>query len=172
MVNRRDIEAMIGVLAVTEGHLLAGHMDDRTWAKLATHLVESGAMESRPDARPLSAGLVARAMDALILRLRFALGEYDSNSDRTPEATAHVMRFPTEAQAVSCMNDLRDSATDVYLEPDPDTDEVLLYAVYAELMPDSGFLSREQELMRVAQLHAGTYTGSQGAPASRNDLPD
>jgi hypothetical protein len=68
----------------------------------------------------------------LILRLRFALGEYDSDSDRPPEATAHVLRIPTEAPAVSCKNELQDSATDVHSEPDPDKTGLRLFAVYSE----------------------------------------
>lgn len=171
LVERGDIEAMIGILAVTKGSLLAGRMDDRTCAKLGTHLVEASALKPPPDGSPLSAGLVARAMDGLILRLRFALGEYDSNSDQTPVATAHVMRFPTEAQAVSCMSALLDSATDVHVEPDPDTGDLRLHAVYPELMPDAGFLRREKDLMEEARLHGGTYTGSQTAPTRRTDLP-
>jgi hypothetical protein len=156
---------MIGIVANIEGNLLGGHVDEKTAAKFATKFVDAGLLATEIDGSLPSAGRVAVAMDRLIIRLRFALGEYDSEPEPAPEATAHMLLFPTEAQAVNCKNDLLDSATDIHIEPHPAKPGWQLYAGYPELAPDSGFLSRERELQATARRFGGVYSGSQGPPS-------
>jgi hypothetical protein len=162
-VQHRDVEVMIGILAITLGNLLGGQVDDKEAAKLSARFVDSGLLETDRDGNPPSAGRAARAMDALILRLQFALGEYDSETDPVPEGTAHLLRFSSEAEAASCVGELRDSAIRVRVEPDPDTGDALLYAVYAELAPDPGFWNRERGLQAMARRFGAAYIGSQSA---------
>lgn len=156
---------MIGIVAIIEGNLLGGHVDEKTAAKFAARFVDAGLLATEIDGSLPSAGRVAVAMDTLIIRLRYALGEHDSDPDPGPEATAHVLLFPTKAQAINCKNELLDTATDIHIEPHPAKPGWQLYAVYPELAPDTEFLSRERELQATARRLGGVYSGSQGPPS-------
>jgi len=64
-ISKVDAVALIGVLAVLQGHALAGDLDGRIIVKLSERV---GVREPAE----LQAGL-----DGLNQRLRFALGDYD-----------------------------------------------------------------------------------------------
>jgi hypothetical protein len=66
-LDERDAEALIGVMAVLEGHLVAGDLDPHVVGSLSERLVGPGAG---------AAGLRV-ALSNLNHRLRYVLGEYD-----------------------------------------------------------------------------------------------
>jgi hypothetical protein len=67
-IAKDDAAALIGVLAVLQGHALAGDLDGRLVARLSRRAGGPGG----------SAGLAA-ALDGLNQRLRYALGEYEAS---------------------------------------------------------------------------------------------
>jgi hypothetical protein len=137
-VRRADVEVLIGIAARVDGELKGGALDAEMAARLATWFVDRGHLERGEDGTLPSAGRVTVAMDNLIERLRFALGEYDSEPDQVPEATAHTLYFPTEASAAECKAELVKDAMDVLVVPEVDRPGWRLYAVYPELSPDPG----------------------------------
>ena len=66
-LGRRDAEALIGVMAVLEGHLVAGDLDPHAIDSLSERLVGPGAGASE----------LLVALGNLIQRLRYVLGEHD-----------------------------------------------------------------------------------------------
>ena len=133
-------------------------------AGFSARLVAGGHLERGEDGILPSAGRVSVAMDNLIERLRFALGEYDSEPSSSPEATAHILRFPTEASAAECKAELVGDAIDILVVPEVDQPGWRLYAVYPELSPDPDFRSRSRAMDAVAQRFGGAYSGSHAPP--------
>jgi len=132
--------------------------------ELTARQISLSLLDATPDGTLPSAGRVAVAMDGVIGRLRFALGEYESEPPPGSELTAHVLRFPTEAQARKCQVELLDGAIAVLVEADAETTDWRLYAVYPELAPDPGFRSRERALEATVRRLGGVYSGSQSPP--------
>ena len=66
-LGRRDAEALIGLLAVLEGHLVAGHLGPHVADSLSERLVGPGA----------GAAELRVALSSLNQRMRYVLGEYD-----------------------------------------------------------------------------------------------
>lgn len=71
-LSRKDTAALVGVLAVLEGGLLAEQLDSATARKVAERLVREGLLVEDWTSRDLS-----KSLHALNQRLRTALGEYD-----------------------------------------------------------------------------------------------
>jgi hypothetical protein len=71
-VSRQDIAALVGVLAVLEGGLLAEQLDETTARKVADRLLREGLLVE--DWAPHD---LHQCLHDLNQRLRFALGEYD-----------------------------------------------------------------------------------------------
>jgi len=70
---RRDAEALIGIVAVLDGVIWGGSLDEWTTSKVAERLVQQGLLtadHNRDD--------VHQALDDLNQRLRYAVGDYDS----------------------------------------------------------------------------------------------
>jgi len=69
----RDTEALIGILAVLDGVIWGGRLDEWTTSKVAERLVQQGLLtadHNRDD--------VHQALEDLNQRLRYAVGEYDN----------------------------------------------------------------------------------------------
>ena len=66
-LGKQDAAALIGLLAVLEGHLITGDLDPHVVARLSGRLVGSGA----------GAAELRVALSTLDRRLRYVLGEYD-----------------------------------------------------------------------------------------------
>jgi len=78
-VQRRDAEVLIGILAVLDGVIWGGSLDEWTTGKVAERLVRNGMLAADHDRHD-----VHRALDDLNQRLRYAVGEYDSAPSSVP----------------------------------------------------------------------------------------
>jgi len=78
-LQRRDAEVLIGILAVLDGEIWGGSLDERTTSKVAERLVQHGLFTADH-----SRNEVHQALDDLNQRLRYALGEYDSPPPSVP----------------------------------------------------------------------------------------
>jgi hypothetical protein len=72
-VAPEDMAVLIGILAVLEGHLLAGDLPDHLTRRLAERFRRLGMLPEPGDEVAVRA-----ALDGLNHRLRSALGEYDA----------------------------------------------------------------------------------------------
>jgi hypothetical protein len=72
-VAPEDMAVLIGILAVLEGHLLAGDVPDHLTRRLAERFRRLGMLPEPGDEVSLR-----EALDGLNHRLRSALGEYDA----------------------------------------------------------------------------------------------
>ena len=69
----RDTEVLIGILAVLDGVIWGGRLDEWTTSKVAERLVQQGLLTADHNRND-----VHQALDALNQRLRHAVGDYDS----------------------------------------------------------------------------------------------
>jgi hypothetical protein len=72
-LQRRDAEVLIAILAVLDGVIWGGSLDEWTTNKVAERLVRHGLLASDPNRND-----VHRAFDDLNQRLRYAVGDYES----------------------------------------------------------------------------------------------
>ena len=72
-LQRRDAEVLIGILAVLDGVIWGGRLDEWTTSKVAERLVQQGLLTADHNRND-----VHHALDALNQRLRHAVGDYDS----------------------------------------------------------------------------------------------
>ena len=72
-VQRRDAEVLIGILAVLDGVVWGGSLDEWTTSKVAERFVQQGLLTADHNRHD-----VHRALNDLNQRLRYAVGEYDS----------------------------------------------------------------------------------------------
>lgn len=112
----RDIEVMIGLLAVLEGHLLGRDVSPELTSTLIARFTRAGLLRPGADGEAPSAGQLARALEAMIQRLRVGLGEYDAEPATSSTLTAHVLAFPAEADAHRCKEALAEEAVVAFLE--------------------------------------------------------
>jgi len=70
-MHRRDLSALIGLLAILEGHLHEPDFADRPGQDLARPLLRAGLLE-----RGHSAQQLRQAINDLNQRLRYAIGQY------------------------------------------------------------------------------------------------
>ena len=72
-VQHRDAEVLIGILAVLEGAIWNGSLDEWTTSKIADRFVQQGLLAADHDQHDLR-----QAINDLNQRLRYAAGEYDN----------------------------------------------------------------------------------------------
>jgi len=72
-LQRRDAEVLIGILAVLDGVIWGGSLDEWTTSKVAERLVQQGLLTADHNRND-----VHQALDDLNQRLRYAVGDYDS----------------------------------------------------------------------------------------------
>lgn len=78
-VQRRDAEVLIGILAVLDGVIWGGSLDEWTPSKVAERFVQQDLLAADHDRDD-----VHQALDDLNQRLRYAIGEYDSPPPSVP----------------------------------------------------------------------------------------
>lgn len=78
-VQRRDAEVLIGTLAVLDGAIWGGTLDEWTASKVAERFVRQGLLAADHNRND-----VHQALDDLIQRLRYAVGEYSSPPPSMP----------------------------------------------------------------------------------------
>ena len=72
-LQRRDADVLIGILAVLDGVIWGGSLDEWTTSKVAERLVQKGLLTADHNRND-----VHQALDDLNQRLRYAVGDYDS----------------------------------------------------------------------------------------------
>jgi hypothetical protein len=72
-VQHCDATVLTGVLAILEGAIWAGDLNEQTTSKIAGRFVQQGLLAADHDQRDLR-----QAINDLNHRLRYAAGEYDS----------------------------------------------------------------------------------------------
>jgi hypothetical protein len=78
-VHRRDAEVLIGILAVLDGAIWGGSLDEWTTSRVAERFVRQGLLAADHDRDD-----VHHALDDLNQRLRYAIGEYDDPPPSVP----------------------------------------------------------------------------------------
>lgn len=78
-VQHRDAEVLIGILAVLEGVIWSGSLDQGTTSKVAERFAQQGLLTADHDQHDLR-----QAISDLNQRLRYALDEYDSPPPSIP----------------------------------------------------------------------------------------
>lgn len=160
-ISDPDIRALIGVLATLAGKLQASHRDSLEVEDYAKRLVTTGLLDRDVHAEPPSLGEVVLALEDLVQRLRYARGEYDRRPDPLPKFMTHVLSFPSEEAANSCLEALPRGQVRGAEIRDLGGDGWSLVVSYAELPPDESFHEREATLRQEAAAHGGRYRGSQ-----------
>ena len=72
-LQRRDAEVLIGILAVLDGVIWGGSLDEWTTSKVAERLVQKGLLTADHNRND-----VHQSLDDLNQRLRYAVGDYAS----------------------------------------------------------------------------------------------
>ena len=72
-VQHRDASVLIGILAILEGAIWAGQLDESTTSKIAERFVQQGLLSADYDQRDLR-----QAIGDMNQRIRHAAGEYDA----------------------------------------------------------------------------------------------
>ena len=78
-VQRRDASVLIGILAISEGVIWAGQLDEQTTSNVAGRFVEQGLLGADYDQRDLR-----QAINDMNQRIRYAAGEYDTPPSSIP----------------------------------------------------------------------------------------
>ena len=78
-VQHRDANVLIGILAILEGAIWVGQLDERTTGKVAERFVREGLLGADYDQRDLR-----QAINDLNHRIRYAAGEYDTPPSSVP----------------------------------------------------------------------------------------
>ncbi len=78
-VQHRDANVLIGILAILEGVIRAGQLDEGTTGKVAERFVREGLLGAGYDQRDLR-----QAINDMNQRIRYAAGEYDTPPSPVP----------------------------------------------------------------------------------------
>ena len=78
-VQRRDANVLIGVLAILEGVIWGGQLDEQTTGMVAGRFVQQGLLDADHDQHDLR-----QAINDLNQRIRYAAGEYDAPPSSVP----------------------------------------------------------------------------------------
>ena len=72
-VQRGDANVLIGILAILEGVIWGGQLDEQTTSKVAERFVQQGLLSAHYDQHDLR-----QAINDMNQRIRYAAGEYDT----------------------------------------------------------------------------------------------
>ena len=72
-VQHRDANVLIGILAILEGAVWAGQLDEWTTGKVAERFAREGLLDADYDQHDLR-----QAINDMNQRIRYAVGEYDT----------------------------------------------------------------------------------------------
>lgn len=72
-IRLRDANVLIGILAILEGAIWAGQLDEHTTSKVAERFVQQGLLDADYDQHDLR-----QAIGDMNQRIRYAAGEYDT----------------------------------------------------------------------------------------------
>ncbi|GAA0488053.1 hypothetical protein Ade02nite_12330 [Paractinoplanes deccanensis] len=141
---QEDLAALLGLVVVVDGELLAGRLPPELTERLISRLLPAGA----------SAGELNAALSDLAQRLHWAAGH---GVDHPPPMrhTGHELAVPAGAVA-ACVAALREmGAESVREEPGP-----MIVAAFPELAPDPAYERRVEQLTALAATCGGEYRGA------------
>jgi hypothetical protein len=156
-LGRQDAEALIGVLAVVEGHLVAGDLDPRLVGRLGERLVGPGA----------GAAELRVALGNLNQRLRYVLGEHDEPPIPDPGLVDLYVGFASEAAADEFSHAVPSAGIPVTVDGTSYDDETVRWqvAVRSTALPLSAEFDLERRrLLDQAAQHGGRDGGWGGPP--------
>lgn len=162
-VSDADLQALIGILAVLQGELLAGSSDELALA-LRRRMSAAGLMTATYEETDV--GRLQIALDDLNQRLRYAVGECDEvpepRLDRA--ATRHDFSVPDDGRARAFAQALRASgAGGVIIEMGSDEPKIAhVSGTFPELAPNPDFFERRAQVRELVARHGGRYRGSHG----------
>jgi hypothetical protein len=78
-VQRGDANVLTGILAILEGAIWAGQLDERTTGKVAERFVQQGLLSADYGQHDLR-----QAINDMNQRIRYAAGEYDTRPSPIP----------------------------------------------------------------------------------------
>jgi hypothetical protein len=78
-VQHRDANVLIGILAILEAAVWAGHLDEQTTVKVAERFAREGMLDADHDQHDLR-----QAINDMNQRIRYAAGEYDTPPPSIP----------------------------------------------------------------------------------------
>jgi hypothetical protein len=78
-VQRGDANVLIGILAILEGVIWGGQLDEQTTSAVAERFVEQGLLSADYDQRDLR-----QAISDMNQRIRYAAGEYNTPPSSVP----------------------------------------------------------------------------------------
>jgi hypothetical protein len=78
-VQHRDANVLIGILAILEGVIWGGQLDEQTTSKVAERFVQQGLLDADHDQHDLR-----QAINDMNQRIRYAAGEYDTPPSSVP----------------------------------------------------------------------------------------
>ena len=78
-VQHRDANVLTGILAILEGAVRTGHLDEWTTGKVAERFAREGLLGADHDQHDLG-----QAINDLNQRIRYAAGEYDTPPSSVP----------------------------------------------------------------------------------------
>ncbi|GIH21683.1 hypothetical protein [Rugosimonospora africana] len=151
----RDVHVLFDVLVVLEGELLSGQFSRDVMAHVMRRLANDGLL-----AGDASVGEFTAAVGDLVLRLRYALGEYPELPEPWPRETTYLLRLPNPEVARLCEEQLvawgGSAVTVCGVERGSEWE---VRATFAELAPDPSHDERGVQLVRLAGEYGGRYEG-------------
>lgn len=169
-VSRQDVLAVLGVFVVLQGEMVDGDIGAGLLAPLLRRAADDGIVE--PSA---GAGELRLALDHLVGRLRFALGEMSEPLAEDDGTVAHYVQFVDAASVLRFQQML--AAADVQLDA-PDTRQggtgpAQVTVMTTALIGSHAFEELRGFIERSAQDCGGTYEGCSSMdgtpPASLRD---
>jgi hypothetical protein len=156
VIERQDAEALIGVLAVLQGHLITGDLDPHVVDRLGERIVGPGA----------GAAELRVALENLAHRLRYVLGEYDEPPMPDPGLVDLYVGFAAEADAQAFAEQITAASSPVAVDGWSYDDETVRWqvAVRSTTLPLSAEFDAERgRLLTLAAEHDGR-PGGWGSP--------
>jgi hypothetical protein len=156
-LGRQDAEALIGVLAVLEGHLVAGDLDPHVVDRLGERLVGPGA----------GAAELRVALGNLNQRLRYSLGEHDEPPVPDSGLVDLYLGFAVEADAHAFTDAVPSAGNPMAVDGKSYDDETVRWqvAVRSTTLPLSAEFDLERaRLLALAADHGGQDGGWGGPP--------
>jgi hypothetical protein len=155
-LGRQDAEALIGLLAVLEGHLINGDLDPHVVDRLSERVVGPG----------VGAAELRVALGNLSQRLRYALGEHEEPPTPDPGLVDVYVGFATLADARAFSEAVSSAGGPVAVDGRSYDDEAVRWevAVRSTTLPLSAEFDLERaRLLALAAEHGGSG-GGWGSP--------
>jgi hypothetical protein len=160
ILSASDLEAILGVLVVVHGHLLADELPPDLTRRLISRLRHHGPLPA--DATP---GELNALLADLCQRMHWAMSEDPGGyPGPAPRRTMYFLDIPN-GQIVACTAALLDLGGEVSRQSSGDSGTSAgwqLAASFPELPPDPGHHARVAQLSSLASRHGGQFSGFSG----------